>query len=73
MMEAKDIQKVLVRIDLVKVTLDNLYQKATEHKNNLKERELLSEAINAVEICQGILNVQKQLINIQLDAINDKL
>jgi len=73
MMEAKDIQKVLVRIDLVKVTLDNLYQKATEHKNNLKERELLSEAINAVEICQGILTVQKQLIGIQLDAINDKL
>lgn len=66
-------QKACMRLDYVRLILDNLYKKAVEQKDNLKNRELISEALTAIDICQDILNVQKQLIHLQIDIINDKL
>ena len=73
MVNIKDCRKICSNIDSVRGTLDNLYKKASEHKENLKKRELLSETVNAIEICEEILSVNQKLINIQLNILKDTL
>lgn len=72
-MSPTDIKKACCRIDLTKLCLRATYKSAMALKEKLKEQQDLSSAVDAIKICEDLLIMEKQLINIELDMINDKL